>query len=214
MIKIFAHRGYHHDNIKENSIESLKAAYENNFKGIELDIWYINDQTIVIKHDQPNTEEISALPKLADYFLYQNHFIYWLDFKNLNQENSKATLTELQKIIINQKINQDQIYFAPCITEANLAAKIYRQIREIFGNSANIVAFCEKIKDEEIKNYHHFLQENQIKFLSINHNLINQKLIKDLKNITLFAWTVNTKSRLKELRTMGIKNFASDTIKS
>ncbi len=213
MTKIFAHRGYHHDNIKENSIESLKAAYENNFEAIEFDIWYINQETIVIKHDQPKTIEIASLPKLADYFLYQNYFTYWLDFKNLNQKNTKTTLTNLQKIILDQKINLNQIYFAPCIADQDLASKIYQQIREIFGDSVNIVAFLENLKDKEIKNYHQFLQQNQIKFLSINHNLINQKLVEELKDIKIFAWTVNNQSRLKELEKLGVKNFASNTIK-
>jgi hypothetical protein len=71
----------------------------------------------------------------------------------------------------------------------------------------------ENLKDKEIKKYHHFLQQNQIKFLSINHNLINQKLVEELKDVKIFAWTVNNQSRLKELEKLGVKNFASNIIK-
>jgi glycerophosphoryl diester phosphodiesterase len=215
MTKIFAHRGYHHKNIKENSIQSLKAAYEHNFEGIEFDIWYLESclHNLVIKHDEPKEQEILTLPKLADYFLYQNHFEYWLDFKNLNQKNATTALIEVQKIILNRKIDLNKLYFAPAITNQDLASKIYPIIREIFGNSANIVAFCEELKDGEIKNYHQFLQQNQITFLSINHDLINQKLVEQLKDIMIFAWTVDSGSRLKELETLGIKHFASNTLK-
>jgi glycerophosphoryl diester phosphodiesterase len=215
MTKIFAHRGYHDKNIKENSIESLEAAYKNNFEGIEFDIWYLESHlhNLVIKHDEPKDHEILTLPKLADYFLYQNHFEYWLDFKNLNQKNATIALAEVKKIILNKKIDLNKLYFAPGITNQELASEIYPEIREIFSPHANIVAFCEELKDEEIKNYHQFLQKNQIKFLSINHNLINQKLVEELKDITIFAWTVDSELRLKELSNLGIKNLASNTIK-
>lgn len=214
MIKIFAHRGYHDKNIQENSLASLKAAYKNNFPGIEFDIWYIKSskQQLVIKHNQPEAQEIPDLPGLADYFLYQNHFDYWLDFKNLNQRNSKAALNQIKQIITNHNIDLDKLYLAPCITDQNLAAKIYSQIRGIFTNKVKIVAFCEELPTHQIKNYRQFLQNNQIKFLSINHNLITKELVKELKNITLFAWTVNDLARLRQLEILGVKNFASDKI--
>ena len=44
MIKIFAHRGFIQNNIKQNTIASLKNAVKNNFNAVEFDIWFIDGE--------------------------------------------------------------------------------------------------------------------------------------------------------------------------
>ena len=56
MIKLFAHRGFVENNMKQNSIASLKNAFEKGFKGVEFDIWWL-DGEFLIKHDKPNEKE-------------------------------------------------------------------------------------------------------------------------------------------------------------
>ena len=51
MIKLFAHRGFVENNMKQNSIASLKNAFEKGFKGVEFDIWWI-DGEFFVKHDK------------------------------------------------------------------------------------------------------------------------------------------------------------------
>lgn len=53
MIKIFAHRGFAQNNIKQNSIASLKNAFKNGFKAIEFDIWWLENQ-LFLSHDKPS----------------------------------------------------------------------------------------------------------------------------------------------------------------
>ena len=87
MVKLFAHRGFVTENISQNSIASLKQAYDFNFRAVEFDIWFL-DEKLVLKHDQPLEKEINNLPKFRDYFSFKNELTYWMDFKNLDEKLS------------------------------------------------------------------------------------------------------------------------------
>lgn len=212
MIKLFAHRGFITGNILQNSIASLKNAYDFGFKAIEFDIWFLQ-QELFLKHDRPKIEELNNLPKFKDYFLFNNDFEYWLDFKNLDEKNIDEILKMVKKTIEELGINLDKIYFAPFITNYNISGNIIKKFRSYFGERVNFVAVCEKLRNnKEVKILREFLSENKVKFLSINHKLINQDFVKLFSDIEIFAWTVNDQARLKELEKLGIKNFATDKI--
>lgn len=212
MIKLFAHRGFVVKNAQQNSIESLKEAVKENFKAIEFDIWFLNGK-LVLKHDQPKIDELVNLPVLRNYFYLGNSLEYWMDFKNLDEKNAFEALTLAKVEITAAKIDLNQIYFAPFITDYKKAAKVFAEIRRVFGDEANLVAVCEKIeKAEDVKNLQEFLAKNNIKFLSIFHKLLDKNFVKNLNGIEFFAWTVNDLLRLSELEQLGIKNFATDKI--
>lgn len=209
-MKIFAHRGLVTRNSKENSIESLDEAFKNKFYGIEFDIWFVSDQ-LYIKHDQPKKEELTNLPKFRDYLKYGNNLRYWLDFKNLDKHNIDKALEIIKKDLEDKKIDLNQIYFAPFITDLVEAAKIYKKIKEVFSD-AQIMAVCEDIKKEDLENYHQNLQKNNIKFLSIRHVFIDKNFMKIFHDINLYAWTINDLARAKELESLGVKIITSDII--
>ena len=96
MIKLFAHRGYVENNIKQNSIASLKNAVKNQFKGIEFDVWNINND-LIISHDKPKSDPLNLLPKFKDYLIFKNQIEYWIDFKNLDLKNIEVTLKILEE---------------------------------------------------------------------------------------------------------------------
>ncbi len=229
MIKLFAHRGFVVENAQQNSIESLKEAVKENFKAIEFDIWFLNGNLVlkkdiefdvcflngklVLKHDQPKIDELDNLPVLQNYFCFGNSLEYWMDFKNLDENNAFEALTLTKDEIIAAKIDLNQIYFAPFITDYKKAAKVFAEIRRVFGDESNLVAVCKNIeKDEDVKNLQEFLAKNNIKFLSIFHKLLDENFVKNFNGIEFFAWTVNDLSRLLELEQLGIKNFATDKI--
>lgn len=211
MIKIFAHRGYVIKGIAQNSIESLKAAYENNFVGVEFDVWFVENK-LVLSHDQPSLNAISSLPKFSDYFIYGNKIKYWIDFKNLNIANVDKALLAVKKEVEEFAISKKNIYFAPFIEDLNEAIFIYDKIRVIFGEDAQIMAVCVKIEDGDMLKYYKKLRENNIKFLSILHKNINKNFVDIFKEIEIFAWTVNDVARLRELEALGVKNCTSDII--
>lgn len=226
MIKLFAHRGYLTDHQRkiadfekiENSIISLKQAFDSSFTAIEFDIWYYR-QELLLKHNQPEDNEINNLAKFSDYFDRKisnnaSKISYWCDFKNINLDNVKTILEKVKKILQKQEIDLNNCYFAPFITDYQLAEDVYRKFIEFFSNKINFVALCEDLNNiNDINILSEFLHRNNIKFLSINHNLINKELIKKLpKNINLMAWTVNDIARINHLNSLGVCYFATDII--
>lgn len=209
-MKIFAHRGLVTKNAKENSFESLEEAYKNKFFGIEFDIWFFDNQ-LYIKHDLPKKEEFESLPKFADFFIHGNKFEYWIDFKNLNENNVVEVCKIMNQAFVDNEINLKQVYFVPFINDLEKALPIYNKIKEIFFE-AQIVALCYEIKDFDLLSYRKNLIENDIKFLSIQHELVNENFTKVLHDISLFAWTVNDLKRLQDLELLGVKAIATDVI--
>lgn len=207
MIRLFAHRGFWQENLFQNSISSLKAAYEKRFRAIEFDIWLCG-QSLLLKHDQPQPEE--NLPKLSDYFQFHNELIYWLDFKNMDEDNALEIFEKVRSEVIKNKIDESRIYLAPFITDFELAQKILKKARSVFGSKIKFMAVCED--KELLENLPDFLQKNSIPALSIFHELLDEKLIKKLEGIEVFAWTVNDLNRIFALQKLGIKNFATDKI--
>ena len=212
MIKLFAHRGFAIKKSDQNTIASLKNAILANFKAIEFDIWFFEEK-LVLKHDKPEINELNNLPLLKDYFIYGNDLDYWLDFKNLDEENVNLALSLVKKEIDLAKINLEKIYFAPFITDYEKSIKIFSAIRNLFGEKANLVAVCEELENsEDIKKLQEFLNNNKVKFLSIFHELLDQNFVKKLDKIEFFAWTVNDLARISELNKLGVRNFATDNI--
>ena len=206
---LFAHRGFHSENIPPNSIASLEAAHEYKFQAVEFDIWFLEGK-LLLKHDEPKAEELPSLPHFRDYFRFKNDMDYWLDFKNLDEKNAREALILVKKDLDEAGINMQRIYFAPFITDYELAKKVFVEIRNIFGNEAQLVAVCEDEKNIEI--LYNFLTKNNVKSLSINHKIIDKDFMKKFSNIQIFAWTVNDLERLLELEALGVKNFATDKI--
>ncbi len=208
MIKIFAHRGFVTKQAAENSLASLHKAHQQNFSGIEFDVWFVDD-SLVINHDMP--EKNKALPQLHEYFIFKNDFEYWIDFKNLNEANAIVAIKILAKEIEAAQIDMKKVFFAPFITDLNKAIPVYNALRNSFKD-AQIMAVCKNLAPENFIIYHKDLQKNHIKFLSIRHQIIDKNFTKIFSDITLFAWTVNDLARVRDLHKIGVKNFTSDII--
>ncbi len=211
MIKIFAHRGYVINENTQNSIESLNDCVKNNFAGVEFDVWFLNEK-LLISHDNPSQGNLNSLPKFRDYFSHGNKIKYWIDFKNLDEKNAESALKLAKKDLESCQINLRNVYFAPFIERLSDAILVYEKIRNIFGGSAQIMAVCEKIPADNLQRYYQDLKKNDIRFLSIMHENINENFVKIFRDIEIFAWTVNDLERLKELNKFEIKNCTSDII--
>lgn len=211
-MRLFAHRGFVEENIAENSLPSLIKAHQLGFRAIEFDLWFFNEE-LLLKHDRPLVCEFKSLATLKNYFCFGNEMTYWLDFKNLSENNVFQVLRLLEKYLNEASINLDQIYFAPFIVCHQIAAKIFGKIREVFGQKTQVMAVCEELKNStEIENLRQFLSQNSIKFLSIFHRLIDENFMEIFNDTEIFAWTVNDSKRLHELEVLKVKNFATDKI--
>lgn len=98
--KIWAH--------KANSIEKLNEA-KKMFSGVELDVvFYTNGNYFDVNH--PPDKSISL--SLTKYFQSQtsdSNYKYWIDFKNLNEENELLSSNSLDSITKLFKINKSNI---------------------------------------------------------------------------------------------------------
>ncbi|MCE3255677.1 MAG: hypothetical protein K0R25_1171 [Rickettsiaceae bacterium] len=210
MIKNFAHRGLATKQIKQNSLEAFKNAYKNNFRAIEVDIWYLQNQ-LILKHDRPKkADDLANLQELFSEF--KNKVEYWLDFKNLHQKNCDLAIKEAKKTADNFKIKPDQIYFAPFITDLKKAKIIHQKIRKYFGKKAQIIFVVEKLNPKDRLKLYAKLKEENIYGLSIQYKNIDAGFKKIFHDIKIFAWTVNDQKTADSLAKAGIENIATDNL--
>jgi glycerophosphoryl diester phosphodiesterase len=207
MIKLFAHRGLVENNMKQNSIASLKNAVAKGFKAVEFDIWWL-DGEFFIKHDKPNEKEKFLLPRLQDYLCFGNDLEYWFDFKNLDQNNIDEALKKLNTDLILKKIDLAKIFFAPYITDYKLTSIISVKFRKFFSQKIKFVGVCDnKNWRQEVID---MIDLELIDFISINHDLIDADFLKKISPTKLLAWTVNDIKRINDLYLLGVDKFATD----
>ena len=76
---------------------------------MELDIWYVEGQ-FILNHGKPS-ENINKYDKLEKLFKkFGNKIEYWLDFKNLDEENIKEAIKKLKLNIDQSEINYEKIF--------------------------------------------------------------------------------------------------------
>jgi len=207
MIKIFAHRGYVQNNIKENSIASLKNAIKNNFKAIEFDIWF-EDGELYLSHDRPSLISRKNLARFRDYLIYDNKIDYWLDFKNLDENNVVDAMNIVKNDLMDNKIDLSKIYFAPYITNYDLAEIVSHKIYKIFNQNINLAIICDN--PLKLNSAIDLVDIGVFNFISINYKLINDDILKIINPKKLLAWTVNDNKIFNDLMLKGIDKFASD----
>ena len=209
MIKLFAHRGFVENNMKQNSIASLKNAFEKGFKGVEFDIWWI-DGEFFVKHDKPAGKELFLLPRLQDYLVHKNELEYWIDFKNLDEKNIDNALKKLKEVLILKEIDLNKVFFAPYISDYILTGKISLKFRNFFAQKINFVGVCdEQAQCQEVVD---MIYIGVIDFISINYKLINKDFLKKIQPSKLLAWTVNDVNEINDLYMVGVEKFATDKV--
>lgn len=212
---LWSHRGYVNKESEENTVVSLKMAYEKGCRHIEFDIWYLNGE-MVLKHNEPTAEELSAgsLTKLRDYFaVYGNEMNYWMDFKNLSSENIDEALEFLRVVVNEVGIEYERIYFTPYETNWKRAVVLQRKASAKFAGIKNMLVLDEKSFDKSrVGEYSRVLMENNIRYLSIHHDFVDGEVVESLKGVNLFAWTVNEKAEFERLKKLGVENVCTDRI--
>jgi len=209
MVKVFAHRGFVQNNIKQNSIASLKNAVKNNFTAIEFDIWFF-DGEFYLSHDKPTQLSLNNLPRFRDYLLFENRLDYWIDFKNLNEQNIVDALELINRDIKKSKINLEKVYFAPYITDYDLAEKISHYFYKTFGSNVNTAIICDNVS--LINKAIELIDIGVFKYISIDYKLINDDVLTKVSSKKLLAWTVNDRNIFNDLVLKGVDKFASDSL--
>lgn len=215
MVKIFAHRGYSDSKDRQNTVLSVDKAKSLGFDGVEVDIFYLSN-SLLMTHDPVPLEQEKELDSLDQILKYQDQLLYWLDFKNL-QDLSEADLDQALKKakldISKNKCKLENFYFAPYVTNYNIAERIFNKINEIFTNKAQLTFVVDDIDADGYQELSNFLTKMQIDNISIKYNLINDSFQSLFYDKNLFVWTVNEIETAHELiAKYKIANFTTDNI--
>lgn len=97
--KNWSHRGFARTEVKENTLEAITLAFQNGYKGVEIDLWY-KDGKFYLIHDENYAD---SLPKLSTVFHRFPDSYFWLDLKNLSYSNHKAISHQLGILKKNKK---------------------------------------------------------------------------------------------------------------
>ena len=107
--KVWSARGLYGNGIEQNSLASLKKAFDEGAVGAEIDLHYDAEmKKFIISHDHPKKDkngkliyslkegELLTLKKVFQTFGTKNYF--WLDYKNLGKLNEKETADAIRRL--------------------------------------------------------------------------------------------------------------------
>ena len=186
--KIWAHRGYS-INSPENSIESVKAALPKGFKGVEIDVRFNKtDNCFYLSHDKiKNYKNLTTLDSLFSHT--GDGLYYWLDLKNLNEENKKQIVDKLKALSVKYEINRN------IIIESRNANALYTLTKNGFHTSL----WLKDPYPEFMLRFIYNNINNKIKLflytfnaVSFDSRYINKTTLQIYKNCNIHTWRIYT----------------------
>lgn len=163
--KLWAHR----TNNPNEANERLKE-----FKGIELDVFYVGNNKIEVRHD-PKKDKLNSFITLDEYFAKIKNiekYYYWIDFKNISKQNIDEVTLRLKQLFDKYKIKQN------CIIESPNVFSLSKLLKENFFTSYWIPHFSydkQNLKDFKDKadliNY--YIGENKFHFFSCHYKMVD-----------------------------------------
>ena len=112
--KIWTARGIYGEGVEENSIESIRHAFDEGAMGVEVDVYYdVEMNDYIVSHDRPYLLVKGRLLTLKELFdaLGEGHY-FWLDFKKLRFLTHQQALQAVQRLKAISENNgvQERIY--------------------------------------------------------------------------------------------------------
>lgn len=101
----WSHRGRNNAGLPENSIAAFEHVLQYRLKGIEVDVfWDDASKQILVTHDTPQASQ--QYPLLKDIVAsFKDSTSYWIDFKNLTNENVKAVEEAVSQLASTYSLN-------------------------------------------------------------------------------------------------------------
>lgn len=214
-----AHRGYS-EVFKDNTINSLKAAVDNNFDMIELDIQLTKDEKIIIFHDTYIKDSNEKSHLIID-LTYQEILMVDKEIPLINDLFIMLKYKNLKKFPIYLDIKGTKRIVPYLVNFLNEIHNDY-DLNNIFIGSFNILLIQELYKLNKNLNYgiisetmftddviQIFINKYKLKFFSFHWSVLQHNEIKYLKdrNIKVFTYTNKLEiiyKRIKEFNVDGI----------
>ena len=188
MYKLIAHRGVTNKNIKENSIGAINNALDSSeFFGVEFDVRVTKDNEFILFHDNiyngkliKNTlysELPKYVPKLIDVLNIKSNKLFVIEIKNIN-----GLYKELINIL--KKYKDKKLYVMSFSN--NVIDKLLVRDRNFKLGILNYVFNT----NEDIK---------KLDFVCILNSLLNDRVIKNLKNLEIFSYGLLEKKKYNNI---------------
>ena len=187
MDKLIAHRGIYDKNIKENSYIAIKNALESDeYVGVEFDIRETLDNEIILYHDA----------------YYNNKLVSKTYFKEMPKY-----VIRLQDIL---KINSNKIFLIE-IKNIDNYDKFMKILSKHKNKNIYVMSFSNKViekinivnRNYKIGILNYVLNTNinikKLDFIGILNNLLNESIIKELKNLEVFSYGIIKKKNYKDI---------------
>jgi glycerophosphoryl diester phosphodiesterase len=206
--QIWAHRGFHAGGAPENSPQAVAAAAELGFPGVELDVFFVAPDRIVVQHDEPTPEELETgvLHTLDEHLalLPANAGLY-LDFKNLSRHNAAAVASQLGPLLRRHGALQRTFVES---THWDALAALRRHLAGV-----RILYWVEGYKDLDEagrRRVRRTTARSGTGAVSIDHRQIDDAFLRDFAHLRIHAWTVNRAARARELAARGVIVILTD----
>ncbi|XPF92853.1 hypothetical protein ACM9HF_12560 [Colwellia sp. RE-S-Sl-9] len=121
--KIWSARGLYNQRSEQNSLVSMRRAFEHGAIGAEVDFHFDVDlDQFIISHDHPKKDANGkyVYPKKSGKLLTLKHFLselgkdkyFWLDYKNLDKLNEEQTQQAITRLLSITKLDniKDRLY--------------------------------------------------------------------------------------------------------
>jgi len=190
---LWAHRGYHKDH-PENSLEAFRAAKIRGYEGIELDVFYFENE-FVISHDDPSSNSDTLLTLDEVFYEFNTGLYYWVDLKNLNAINVESSGNIMLELLSKYQI-QDRVFIESKEIE-QLDKYTKKGIQTLWW--INPGTTYEKMK-AGLPYYRKAFATYDFTAISIPHKMITSEFYYNFKHVPKFTFTINDTSRVKELQ--------------
>jgi len=219
-----SHRGFHAEGLLENSLDAFREAAKRGALMSECDVRFTKDLVPVVFHDM-DLLRIANRPEIVED----------LNFRELQKITKVSSLEEMLTApdltrYFNVELKTKEIDDTLSIAVAQVVKKVKGAEERIFFSSFNPFALwkLQKLtpqiprallatnvthKDNRWWVKHLLLAPLlKIHMLNLDHAMITEKVAKFWKsrNVKLAAWTVNSPSRIAELRKWGVDSVISD----
>jgi hypothetical protein len=145
------HKGlFNNKTVFENTLPAFDSAHGQHIQGLEMDVYYIDSlNDFIVTHDLPNRYHLPALKLSEVLSRYDTAFSYWLDLKNLTDENKEPISLRFKSMLSPAMTAKVYIESGNAPELGYLAAQKLKTIYWIQYNRTNI--FKKWIKQTLIK---------------------------------------------------------------
>ncbi len=198
---IIAHRGYHSDEVPENSKESLIRALDLNIYGTEFDLWQTKDSIIVINHDMAHhgiSIPKSTYKDLLQYSLSNGEPIPLLeDFLKIKKEKGTRVklILEIKDCNVADLVSLvDKYELQDEVEYISFSTRFCSQLVEL-GYGYKTYYLGGNIEPARISELNYGGIDYAVTYYKSNENWITEAKALNLKTI---VWTVNDTKKIKD----------------